>query len=129
MQFTRKTSSSKTITSLVIKLSFVIVIILGAVFLLSKVDFPAPKKEIEKIIPNENFNYYSEKVLYLPENQFTPMIDFTVGGWSLQVAMETVNIHAKYEFILPMSDVENLSNVSLKFINENDLKNFLEPVL
>jgi len=71
----------------------------------------------------------SEKVLYLPENQFTPMIDFTVGGWSLQVAMETVNIHAKYEFILPMSDVENLSNVSLKFINENELKNFLEPVL
>ena len=36
---------------------------------------------------------------------------------------------AKYEFILPMSDVENLSNVSLKFINENELKNFLEPVL
>ena len=71
----------------------------------------------------------SEKVLYLPENQFSPMIEFTVGGWSLQVAMETVNIHAKYEFILPMSDVENLSNVSLKFINENDLKNFLEPVL
>tara|TARA_B100000886_G_scaffold252859_1_gene178663 strand:- start:128 stop:1138 length:1011 start_codon:yes stop_codon:yes gene_type:complete len=71
----------------------------------------------------------SEKVLYLPENQFSPMIDFTVGGWSLQVAMETVNIHAKYEFILPMSDVENLSNVSLKFINENELKNFLEPVL
>ena len=71
----------------------------------------------------------SEKVLYLPENQFSPMIKFTVGGWSLQVAMETVNIHAKYEFILPMSDVENLSNVSLKFINENDLKNFLEPML
>ena len=71
----------------------------------------------------------SEKVLYLPENQFSPMIEFTVGGWSLQVAMETVNIHAKYEFILPMSDVENLSNVSLKFINENDLKKFLEPVL
>ena len=71
----------------------------------------------------------SDKVLYLPENQFTSMIQFTVGGWSLQVAMETVNIHAKYEFILPMSDVENLSNVSLKFINENDLKNFLEPVL
>jgi len=57
------------------------------------------------------------------------MIEFTVGGWSLQVAMETVNIHAKYEFILPMSDVENLSNVSLKFIKENDMKNFLDPVL
>ena len=25
------------------------------VFLLNKIDFPAPKKEIEKIIPNENF--------------------------------------------------------------------------
>ncbi len=71
----------------------------------------------------------SERVLYLPENQFTPMIEFTVGGWSLQVAMETVNIHAKYEFILPMSDVESLSNVSLKFINENNLKKFLEPIL
>jgi len=68
-------------------------------------------------------------VLYLPENQFTPMIEFTVGGWSMQVAMETVNIHAKYEFILPMTDVENLSNVSLKFINEIDLKKFLEPIL
>jgi len=71
----------------------------------------------------------SERVLYLPENQFTPMIEFTVGGWSLQVAMETVNIHAKYEFILPMTDVENLSNVSLKFINEDNLKKFLEPIL
>ena len=71
----------------------------------------------------------SEKVLYLPENQFTPMIEFTVGGWSMQVAMETVNIHAKYEFILPMTDVENLSNVSLKFINEANLKKFLDPVL
>ena len=57
------------------------------------------------------------------------MIEFTVGGWSMQVAMETVNIHAKYEFILPMTDVENLSNVSLKFINESDLKIFLDPVL
>ena len=31
------------------------VLFLGAIFLLSKIDFPAPKKEIEKIIPNENF--------------------------------------------------------------------------
>tara|TARA_B100001093_G_scaffold182052_1_gene174667 strand:- start:114 stop:293 length:180 start_codon:yes stop_codon:yes gene_type:complete len=55
MQFTRKTSSSKRITSLIIKLSLVLAIFLGAIFLLSKVDFPAPKKEIEKIISNENF--------------------------------------------------------------------------
>ena len=71
----------------------------------------------------------SDKVLYLSENQFTPMIEFTVGGWSMQVALETVNIHAKYEFVLPMSDVENLNNVNLKFINENMLSEFLEPIL
>jgi flagellar biogenesis protein FliO len=55
MQFTRNTSSSKRVTSLILKLSLVIVLILGAIFLLSKVDFPAPKKQIEKIISNENF--------------------------------------------------------------------------
>jgi len=55
MQFTRKTSSSKNAISLIIKLGIVVVLFLGAVFLLSKIDFPAPKKEIEKIISNENF--------------------------------------------------------------------------
>ena len=55
MQFTRNTSSSKSAMSLIIKLSLAIVLSFGAIFLLSKIDFPAPKKEIEKIIPNENF--------------------------------------------------------------------------
>ena len=55
MQFTRNTSSSKSAVSLIIKLGFVLILFLGATFLLSRVDFPAPKKEIEKIIPNENF--------------------------------------------------------------------------
>ena len=55
MQFIKKTSSSISFLRIIIKLSFVIVIILGVIFLLNKIDFPAPKKEIEKIIPNENF--------------------------------------------------------------------------
>ena len=55
MQFTRNTSSSRRISSLIIKLGLIMVLFLGAIFLLSKVDFPAPKKQIEKIIPNENF--------------------------------------------------------------------------
>ena len=55
MQFTRNTSSSKSVISLIIKLGLVLCLFLGVVFILSKVDFPAPKKEIEKIIPNENF--------------------------------------------------------------------------
>ena len=55
MQFTRKTSSSKRFTSLIIKLALVSVLFTSAIIILSKIDFPAPKKEIEKIIPNENF--------------------------------------------------------------------------
>ncbi len=55
MQFTRNTSSSKRATLLIIKLSFVVVLFFGVVFLLGKIDFPTPKKEIEKIISNENF--------------------------------------------------------------------------
>ncbi len=55
MQFTKKTSSSKSFLVLAIKLGLVLVVILGVIFLLNKIDFPAPKKVIEKIIPNENF--------------------------------------------------------------------------
>tara|TARA_B100000401_G_scaffold313955_1_gene216691 strand:+ start:31 stop:210 length:180 start_codon:yes stop_codon:yes gene_type:complete len=55
MQFTRNTSSSKRAIGLIIKLAIVGVLFTGSVFILSKIDFPAPKKEIEKIIPNENF--------------------------------------------------------------------------
>ncbi len=55
MQFTKKTSSGKKILTLIIKLSFVLIVAVVAIFLLNKIDFPTPKKEIEKIIPNENF--------------------------------------------------------------------------
>ena len=55
MQFTRKTSYSKSIFGLLIKLTLIGIVFIGVIFLLSKLDFPAPKKTIEKIIPNENF--------------------------------------------------------------------------
>jgi hypothetical protein len=55
MQFIKKTSSRTNILGLITKLALALFIILGIVFLLNKIDFPAPKKEIEKIIPNENF--------------------------------------------------------------------------
>lgn len=55
MQFTRKTSYSKSIVGLLIKLFIITLVFIGIVFLLNKLDFPAPKKSIEKIIPNENF--------------------------------------------------------------------------
>ena len=55
MQFIKKTSSRINIFSLILKLAIALVVIVGIVFLLNKIDFPAPKKDIEKIIPNENF--------------------------------------------------------------------------
>ena len=56
MQFNKNTSSGKTnIIGLIIKSIIGIAVLLGLVFLINKIDFPTPKKEIEKIIPNENF--------------------------------------------------------------------------
>ncbi len=56
MQFIKNTSSGKVaIVGLVIKSVIGLAVILGIVFSLSSIDFPAPSKEIEKIIPNENF--------------------------------------------------------------------------
>ena len=55
MQFIKKTSSRTSIVSLFLKMSLILVIIFGIIFFLNRLDFPAPKKEIEKIISNENF--------------------------------------------------------------------------
>jgi len=55
MQFIKKTSSSRSIIGIITKLTLATVVIFGIIFLLNKIDFPAPKKEIEKIISNENF--------------------------------------------------------------------------
>ena len=55
MQFIKKTSSSRSFIGIITKLVLVTVVIFVIVFLLNKIDFPAPKKEIEKIISNENF--------------------------------------------------------------------------
>ena len=43
------------IVRLIVKLSLAILILIGIVFLLNKIDFPSPEKKIEKVIPNENF--------------------------------------------------------------------------
>ena len=55
MQFIKKTSSSKSIIGIITKIALVSITIVLVIFLLNKIDFPAPKKEIEKIITNENF--------------------------------------------------------------------------
>jgi hypothetical protein len=56
MQFNKNTSLGKfNIIGIIIKSILVLAVILGLVFSVSLIDLPAPKKEIEKIIPNENF--------------------------------------------------------------------------
>ena len=52
MQFSKNTSTG-TGKSFLIKVILFLIIIIGAVVLLGKIDFPSPNKEIEKIIPNE----------------------------------------------------------------------------
>jgi hypothetical protein len=56
MQFTKNTSSGKaSIIGMIIISTLGLFVILGIVFFINSIDFPAPKKEIEIIIPNENF--------------------------------------------------------------------------
>ena len=57
MQFTKKTSSGKltAIGKFLIKIILVFFVIFLGIILVSKIQFPAPNKKIEKIIPNENF--------------------------------------------------------------------------
>jgi TolB-like protein len=69
----------------------------------------------------------SKNVLFIPTHHFSPLIDFTVGGWSLQIAMETVNISVDYTFTMNLDKIHQLGKVSLKFIPETELGNYLKP--
>ena len=51
MQFSKNTSNGIS-KGFLIKMTLVLIIITGAMILLSKIDFPSPNKEIEKIISN-----------------------------------------------------------------------------
>ena len=52
MEFSKNTSTSLG-KYFIIKVSLILVIIIGAIIMLGKIDFPSPNKEIEKIISNE----------------------------------------------------------------------------
>ena len=55
MQFIKKTSSSRSIVGIVTKLVLLLLVFFLIIFLLNKIYFPTPKKDIDKTIPNENF--------------------------------------------------------------------------
>jgi len=48
-----KNTSSRSNKGLLIKVFLILVIIIGAITLLNKIEFPSPNKNIEKTIPNE----------------------------------------------------------------------------
>ena len=57
MQFEKKKRLGviNTIIKLLIKIILICLVLLIAVILIDRIDFPSPTKKIEKIIPNENF--------------------------------------------------------------------------
>ena len=52
MEFSKNTSSRSS-KSLLFKIALVLIIFIGAIVLLGKIEFPSPNKDIERIIPNE----------------------------------------------------------------------------
>jgi len=52
MQFSKNTSIG-TNKGFLIKMILIMIVIVGTVILLNKIDYPSPNKEIQKIIPNE----------------------------------------------------------------------------
>ena len=52
MEFSKNTSNG-TSKGFLIKMTLFLIIFVGVVIMLGKIDFPSPNKEIEKIISNE----------------------------------------------------------------------------
>jgi len=71
----------------------------------------------------------SNKIIYKPFHFFSPLINFSVGGWSMQVALETVDIPVEYIFNMDVSTANSISRISLKFIPENELSAYLGKLL
>lgn len=57
MQFRKKTSvgSISALGRIIIKLIILIALLYSVIYLIDKIKFPSPNKQIEKIVPNENF--------------------------------------------------------------------------
>ena len=81
----------------------------------------SPEKNIHKM--------KSKNIIFRPFHFFSPLIDFSVGGWSMQVSLENVEIPVKYSFNMDVNNANNISRVSLKFIPENELYEYLSKIL
>ena len=52
MQLSKNTSTGKT-KSFLIKSALILIVVMGAITMLGKIDFPSPNEKIEKFIPKE----------------------------------------------------------------------------
>jgi hypothetical protein len=75
------------------------------------------------------YDMSSNKIHFIPLHQFSPLVDFTMGGWSLQVALEDVEIKAHYSLQMSIKEVDRISRVSLKFVPEAELGAIIFPHL
>ena len=75
------------------------------------------------------YSFTSNKIHFIPIHQFSPLVDFTMGGWSLQVALEDVDINANYQFKMSIEEVDRIGRVSLKFVPEAELGAIIFPFL
>ena len=61
MQFTKNTSKDKIFSlGAILKIIIAIFIIVFGIILINQINLPAPDKQIEKILPNENFKQLSK---------------------------------------------------------------------
>ena len=89
------------------------------------------KKPLVLIVDTADKNLHrltSNKIIYKPFHYFSPLINFSVGGWSMQVALETVDIPVEYIFNMDVSTANSISRISLKFIPENELNSYLGKI-
>ncbi|MFQ6675644.1 MAG: hypothetical protein ACE5LH_04780 [Fidelibacterota bacterium] len=71
----------------------------------------------------------SSNVILKTEHIFSPLVAFSVSGWSLQVTMESVDIEATYKVSVPRDDLQDYSRVQLEFVPEPELSDFLSAIL
>ncbi len=87
-----------------------------------------PKVVIADAIGASYVHPAGSSITYVPTHHFSPLIDFTIGGWSLQVAMEAVDIPVIYRFKLPIEATDDLVRVKLKFVSTDDLPTFISQL-
>ncbi len=71
------------------------------------------------------YNQQADRFKLVPVHHFSPLVDITVGGWEINIAMETVAINVDYTFDIPVNQIDRLEGVRIKFIPATELSDYL----